>query len=150
MKVRRVVLSSLVVLAVAGAIACCPECPDCPECPPSPEITPKTVGEIPIATRYVVIVPPEDGKRQCRIIPDPRLLEKTQSLTFVNLSGEMILIALPPALFGTDKTIVLKNEDASPSFPLVDPKPGDYIYSATGGTPDGCLTDLPTPKIVIP
>lgn len=150
MEVRRGVLSILVVLAVAGAIACCPDC-ECPECPPCPETTSKTMGEILTVTQYVVIVPPEPGTTQCRIVLNPRIVEKTQSLTFVNLSDEKITFQLPPALVGDSgsKEFYLDKDKASPFIPLVDPKPGEYIYSVTGLT-DGCLKEKPTPKIVIP
>lgn len=151
MEVRRVVLSILVVLAVAGTIACCPECPDCPECPPCPETTPKTVGEIPTATQYVVIVPPEDGKRQCRIVPDPRFVEKTQSLTFINLSDVQAKIELPAALTASSSpTLVFFLSKDESKVVLVDTaKSGEYIYSVEGPL-GGCLTGLPTPKIIIP
>jgi hypothetical protein len=112
---------------------------------------PTPTGETTEKVVYVVIVPPEDGKRQCRIVPDPRVVEKTQSLAFVNLSGEKIKIELKKELVGgSDPTLVFHLvKDESRAVPLVDPKPGEYIYSIKGPS-GGCLTDLPTPKIVIP
>jgi hypothetical protein len=143
MEVRRVVLSSLVVLAVAVAIGS--------KCPPSREGLPKGPSSTPSATQYVVIVPSEDGKGQCRIVPDPRKVENAPSITFVNLSDERIKIEVPAALAASpDPTPAFYLEkDESRLVPVAHARSGEYIYSIEGPT-DGCLTVLPTPKIVIP
>jgi hypothetical protein len=112
---------------------------------------PTPTGETTENVRYVVIVPPEPGKTQCRIVPDPRMVEKTQSLIFVNLSDEKIRFELPRAIIGSSEPtlVFFLEKDQSTTIPLVDPKSGEYIYSVKG--PSGsCLTELPTPRIVIP
>jgi hypothetical protein len=143
MKVRRVAVLLLVVLAAVAAVG--------QQAPAAAGGEPTPTGETTENVVYVVIVPPEPGKTQCRIVPDPRKMEATQSLVFVNLSDQTIKFKLPTELFGSaaENDFFLGGDKDSPRFPLVDPKPGEHIYSVRGSS-GGCLTELPTPKIVIP
>jgi len=143
MKVRRVAVPMLIVLAAVAAVGW--QCPPCREKPPIPS------PGIPGATQYVVIVPPEPGMTQCRVIPDPRVVEKTRSLTFINLSDVQAKIELPAALTASSSPTpaFFLSKDESKVVLVDAAKSGEYIYSVEGPL-GGCLTGLPTPRIVIP
>ena len=153
MKVRRVAVPMLIVLAAVAVVAwqCPPTSKNDPggQAPAGGESTP--TATTPTATKYVVIVPPEEGGTRCRIVPDPRLADGKGSLTFLNLSDARIKIELPAALAATaEPTLVFYLEkDESRVVPLADPKSGVHPYGIEGPT-GGCLTGLPTPKVIIP
>ena len=153
MKVRRVAVSVLVGLAVVVGVGW--QCPlrsgNTPGGPGPAGGESAPTGTTPTATKYVVIVPPEEGGTRCRIVPDPRLADGKGSLTFLNLSDARIKIELPAALAATaEPTLVFYLEkDESRVVPLADPKSGVHPYGIEGPT-GGCLTGLPTPKVIIP
>ncbi len=147
MELRRVVLSIVVVLAMAVLVGCCRECPEPPVCPECPEMTAPSA----LDTKFVVIVPPEPGEVDCRIVPDPRHVGDPDSLTFVNLSDEHIKIEVSADLTDTKQpTLVFYlDKDESKTVPLKDAPDGEYIYSIEGPT-GGCMTGLPSPRVIIP
>ena len=118
-------------------------------------VTKKLQGDTILAkhkTVFVVIVPPDEGSKECRIVPWHRVKPVgVDSMTIVNLCKETVRIEVPANIADTTKVSekMTLAQDESWSVKLRHPTPREYIYSIEGPV-GGCLTGLPNPRIVIP
>ena len=161
MQISRLVISILVVVAVAAVVGCNGNDPEVKQ--PEPTTTPSVEGADPLETVYVVVVPPTKTNPRCEIVTDPKVVAKDSkvSLTLINLSGEALHVSFGKEIVGDASEDIVNDgleNDHSWTVPLKTDTSGEYIYTILGKgivvesdkPPVTCLSHLPNPRIVIP
>jgi hypothetical protein len=102
-------------------------------------------------TRFIVIVPPEEGIETCRVVPWERHMADSKWLTLVNLSGEDMRFEFSDQIadISTPTIVFVLAPDESKTIKLKDLDEVNVTYTVTS-PPGGCFPELPSPRVIIP